>query len=53
MTKKESKQLDFVLFMQVVAGTRGVDKTDMLNAFAFDMNLIRNGKKPTASKELV
>jgi hypothetical protein len=53
MTKKESNQLDFVLFMQVVASTRGVDKTDMLNAFAFDMNLIREGKKPTASKELV
>ena len=25
----------------------GADKTDMLNAFAFDMNLIREGKKPT------
>jgi hypothetical protein len=53
MTKKESKQLDFVLFCITVASTRGVDKTDMLNAFAFDMNLIRNGEKPTASKELV
>jgi len=53
MTKKESKQLDFVLFMQIVASTRGADKTDMLNAFAFDMNLIREGKQPTASKELV
>ena len=53
MTKKESKQLDFVLFMQIVAGTRGADKTDMLNAFAFDMNLIRNGKKPTSSAALI
>ena len=53
MSKKESKQLDFVLFMQVVAATRDVDPTDRLNAFAFDMNLIREGKQPTASKELI
>jgi hypothetical protein len=53
MTKKESKQLDFVLFMQIVASTRQVDATDRLNAFAYDMNLIREGKKPTASKELI
>ena len=53
MTTEESKQLDFVLFCLTVASTRGADKTDMLNAFAFDMNLIREGKEPTATKELV
>jgi len=53
MTKQESKQLDFVLFMQIVASTRGVDPTDRLQAFAFDMNLIREGKKPTESKKLI
>ena len=53
MTKQESKQLDFVLFMQIVASTRGVDATERLNAFAFDMDMIRKGEKPTASKELI
>ena len=53
MTKKESKQLDFVLFMQVVASTRGVDATERLNAFAFDMDMIRKGLSPTESKKLV
>ena len=53
MTAKESKHLDFVLMMMVVASTRGADKTDMLNAFAFDMNLIREGKTPTESKKLI
>tara|TARA_B100000959_G_C14923467_1_gene600519 strand:+ start:456 stop:731 length:276 start_codon:yes stop_codon:yes gene_type:complete len=53
MTKQESKHLDFVLMMIVVASTRGADKTDMLNAFAFDMDLIRKGKKPTESKKLI
>ena len=53
MTKKESKQIDYVLFMEVVAATRNVDAQDRLQAFAFDINLIRNGEKPTASKELI
>ena len=53
MTKQESKHLDFVLLMIVVASTRGADKTDMLNAFAFDMDLIRKGKTPTESKKLI
>jgi hypothetical protein len=39
--------------MIVVASTRGADKTDMLNAFAFDMDLIRKGKIPTESKKLI
>jgi hypothetical protein len=53
MTKEESKQIDYVLFMQIVAATRNVDPTDRLQAFAWDIDLIRKGKKPTASKELV
>ena len=52
MTKKESDQLDFVLFNQIVCATRDVDVLDRLNAFAFDMNLIRKGEKPTATREL-
>ena len=53
MTQKESKKIDFVLVCMVIASTRGADKTDMLNAFAFDIDLIRKGKDPTESKKLV
>ena len=53
MTKQESKKIDFVLFCMTIASTRGADKTDMLNAFAFDIHLIRKGKNPTESKKLV
>jgi len=53
MTQKESKKIDFVLVCMVIASTRGADKTDMLNAFAFDIDLIRKGKNPTESKKLV
>ena len=53
MTQKESDKIDFILFCMTIASTRGADKTDMLNAFAFDIDLIRRGKKPTESKKLV
>jgi len=53
MTKQESKQIDFVLVCMCIAGTRNTDKTDMLNAFAYDIDLIRKGKNPTESKKLV
>ena len=52
MTNKEKKQINHVLFCQIVAGTRNVDKTKMLNAFAYDIGEILNGREPTASKEL-
>ena len=53
MTKKESDKIDFVLFCMTIASTRGADKTDMLNAFAYDTHLIRKGKNPTEAKKLV
>ena len=53
MTKEESKKIDFLLVCMCIAGTRGADKTDMLNAFAYDIDLIRKGKNPTESKKLV
>ena len=53
MTVKEKKKLDFVLFMQVVAGTRNVNPTDRLLALAKDVVAIRDGEQPEHSKELV
>ena len=53
MTKEESKRIDFIFTMAIIASTRGADKTDILNAVCFDINLIRNGEKPKAIKELV
>ena len=53
MTVKESKQIDFIFTMAIIASTRGADKTDLLNAVCFDVNLVREGKQPTATKELV
>ena len=52
MTQKESDKIDFILFCMTIASTRGADKTDMLNAFAFDIHLIRKGENPTESKKL-
>ena len=47
MNDKESKQLDICLALLSMASAKGADTTDMLNAFAWDMNLIRNGENPT------
>ena len=53
MTTKESNQLDACLVMLAMASAKGADSTDMLNAFAFDMNLIRKGKNPTETQKLI
>tara|TARA_Y100000004_G_scaffold182529_1_gene229378 strand:- start:932 stop:1093 length:162 start_codon:yes stop_codon:yes gene_type:complete len=53
MTKQESKHIDAILTWAIIASNRGADKGKLLSAFAFDVNLIRNGEKPTATKELV
>ena len=53
MTQEESKRIDFIFMMAVIASTRNADKTDLLNAVCWDINLVREGKQPTATKELV
>ena len=53
MTVKEKKKLDYVLFMQVVAGTRNVKPIARLIALAKDVVAIRDGEEPKESKELV
>jgi hypothetical protein len=53
MTVKEKKLLDGVLMFQVVAATRNKKAEDRLLALAWDIAMIREGKKPTASKELI
>jgi len=40
MNDKQSKQLDICLAILSMASAKGADSTDMLNAFAYDMNLI-------------
>jgi len=52
MTTKESTQLDLCLALLVMASAKGADPTDMLNAFTFDMNLIRKGENPTETLKL-
>tara|TARA_B100000902_G_C27046695_1_gene782060 strand:- start:97 stop:258 length:162 start_codon:yes stop_codon:yes gene_type:complete len=53
MTKKESKQIDAIFTWAVIASNRGVDAGKLLSAFAFDVNLIREGKEPEETKKLV
>ena len=53
MTKKESKQIDITLACLAMAGAKGADKTDMLNALAYDIHLIRKGEDPTEAQKLV
>ena len=53
MTKKESKQIDSILTWAIIASNRGADKSELLSAFAFDVNLIRKGKEPEETKKLV
>ena len=53
MTNKESKQIDAILTWAIIASNRGADKGKLLSAFAFDINLIRNGNKPEETKKLV
>ncbi len=53
MNDKASKQLDICLTLLSMASAKGADSTDMLNAFAYDMNLIRNGENPTETQKLI
>lgn len=53
MTAKESKQIDYVFTMAIIASNRNADKAKLLSAVCYDISLIRNGEKPTATKELV
>jgi|7_EtaG_2_1085326.scaffolds.fasta_scaffold306480_2 hypothetical protein len=53
MTQKEHKMLDMVMFSQHVANIRDIDPLARLNALAWDLQLVREGKKPTASREIV
>jgi len=53
MTKQESNKIDIVLACLAIASNKGADKTDMLNAFAYDIHLIRKGKNPTEAQKLV
>ena len=53
MNDKASKQLDICLALLSMASAKGADTTDMLNAFAYDMNLIRNGENTTETQKLI
>jgi len=53
MTKKESSHIDCILTWAIIASNRNADKGKLLSAFAFDVNLIREGKEPTETKKLV
>jgi len=53
MTTKESKQIDICLALLAMASSKGADKTDMLNAFCFDISLIRKGENPTETQKLI
>ena len=51
MTPEESKQIDAVLVWSVLAKNKGVDSTDVLNAFAFDIHMIRHRMIPTRGEK--
>ena len=53
MTDKESKQLDICLALLAMASAKGADPTDMLNAFTYDIHLIRKGENPTETQKLI
>ena len=53
MTTKESTQLDICLALLAMASAKGVHPTDMLNAFTYDVNLIRKGEDPTETQRLI
>jgi hypothetical protein len=53
MTKKEKQQIDGVIGMAIIANVRDAKPRDLLVALANDINKIRNGEKPTETKELV
>ena len=53
MTTKESKLIDFIFTMAIIASNRNADKGKLLSAVCFDIDLVRKGKQPIATKELV
>ena len=53
MTVKESKRIDFIFTMAIIASNRNADKSKLLSAVCFDVNLVREGKEPTETKKLV
>ena len=53
MNDKQSKQLDICLALLAMASAKGADPTDMLNAFTYDVNLIRKGEDPTETQRLI
>ena len=53
MSKEESKKIDFVFTMAIIASNRNADKAKLLSAVCFDIDLIRKGEEPTATKGLV
>ena len=53
MTNRESKQIDIALACLAMASAKGADKTDLLNAFVYDIHLIRKGKEPTEAQKLI
>jgi|TARA_R110002110_G_C13169576_1_gene692564 hypothetical protein len=53
MTDKESKQIDITLACLAMASSKGADKTDMLNALAYDIHMIRKGEDPTEAQKLI
>jgi len=36
-----------------MASSKGADKTDMLNALAYDIHMIRKGEDPTEAQKLL
>ena len=53
MNDKQSKQIDICLAMLAMAQAKGADPTDMLNAFTWDIHLIRKGENPTETQRLI
>ena len=53
MPTKERQQIDIALACLAMASAKGADKTDLLNAFVYDIHLIRSGEDPTESQKLI
>lgn len=53
MTQKESDKIDVCLALLSMASAKGADKTDMLNAFTYDIHLIRKGENPTETQNVL
>ena len=55
MSKEESKQIDAILAYALFARNKGIDLDVILNAFAYDVSMIRHGVNPkyTATEQLL